>query len=165
MQNIQKMVRMEKEYKEYRNGSICPILSLTAAFFSFILAFIGYYLEGGFVPKTLGIFSFLLGLYLIALAISTALNPSLQTTEDEIIISGLPLVEAFHIPVKDITKVKMQMDMKIRPRVFIWYHYKDEIRQITLPTRGLRKEDQIEFRTFMENLTVSSESNKNSSGD
>jgi hypothetical protein len=141
------------EYKEYKYKRTALFIWLVMALLLFILAFIGYFLEDNLVCNILGVFSFLFGLFWIVLVIHAIQNPTLQTTEDEIIFSELPFVKTHHIPVTDIVKIKIQMDKFIWPRASIWYHYKDEIRQVWMVTQSLRKEDQVEFRTYLEDIS------------
>jgi 4-hydroxybenzoate polyprenyltransferase len=77
------------EYKEYKYKRITFLAWFLIAFIFFILAFIGYYLEGTLVSKILGVISFLFGLFWIILTIHAMKNPTLQTTENEIIFSEL----------------------------------------------------------------------------
>lgn len=147
---------MEKEYKEYRYRGLVFIVWPIQVLLFFVLAFIFYFLEGDIVVfRVVGIFSFLLGLVWIAVAIHAVKNPVLKTTEEEIVFSEIPYVKTRHIPVKDIVEIEIQMDKMIWPGVFIWYHHKNKIRKVRIITKSLRKEDQKEFRTYLEDLTVS----------
>ncbi len=147
---------MEKEYKEYRYRGLVFIVWPIQVLLFFVLAFIFYFLEGDIVVfRVVGIFSFLLGLVWIAAAIHAVKNPVLKTTEEEIVFSEIPYVKTRHIPVKDIVEIEIQMDKMIWPGVFIWYHHKNKIRKVRIITKSLRKEDQKEFRTYLEDLTVS----------
>ena len=147
---------MGKEYKEYRYRGLVFIVWPIQVLLFFVLAFIFYFPEGDIaVFRVMGIFLFLFGLIWIALVIHAVKNPALETAEEEIVFSEIPYVKTHHIPVKDIVKIEIQMDKMIWPGVFIWYHYKNKIRKVRIITKSLRKEDQKEFRTYLENLIVS----------
>jgi len=146
---------MGKEFKEYKYKRIAVYSWLIIVFLHVILWFIFYYLEGDLLFfRIVGIFSLLLALCWIALFIHALRSVTLATTEDEIIFSPWPLRKPLHIPVKDIVKVEIR-DRLIWPGVAIWYGYRDEIRKVRIVTKSLRKEDQEEFRKYVEGLTGS----------
>ena len=146
---------MAKEFKEYKYKRIAVYSWLIIVFLHVVLWFIFYYLEGDlFFFRIVGVFSLVLALCWIALFIHALRSVTLATTEDEIIFSPWPLRKPLHIPVKDIVKVKIR-DTLIWPGVAIWYSCKDEIRKVRIVTKSLRKEDQKEFRKYVEGLTGS----------
>ncbi len=146
---------MAKEFKEYKYKRIAVYSWLIIVFLHVVLWFIFYYLEGDLLFfRIVGIFSLFLALCWIALFIHALRSVTLAATEDEIIFSPWPLKKPLHIPVRDIVKVKI-MDRLIWPGVAIWYSYRDEIRKVRIVTKSLRKEDQKEFRKYVEGLTGS----------
>ena len=143
---------IKKEFKEYKYKRTAVFSWLIIVFILLVLWFIFYHLEGDILFfRIVGIISFLLALYWIALFIHAIRSVTLATTEDEIIFSPWPLRKPLHIPVKDIVKVNI-FDRLIWPGIEIWYNYRDEIRKAKIVTQSLRKEDQAEFRKYVEGL-------------
>lgn len=146
---------MAKEFKEYKYKRIAVYSWLIIVFLHLVLWFIFYYLEGDILFfRIVGILSLLFALYWIALFIHAVRSVSLATTEDEIIFSPWPLRKPLCIPVRDIIKVRIR-DKLIWPGIEIWYDYRDEVRKVIIVTKSLRKEDQVEFRKYVEGLTKS----------
>jgi len=143
---------MSKEHREYRYSKTAILSWIVIGFMFFILAFVLGFLENDLAFKVPGMCSFLVGFFWIIVSAHAMSTVQLATTEDEIIFSERPLKKPIRIPVKDIVKVKIQMNRYFWPSIIIWYSHLDEISKVRITMSSLRKDDQMEFCSYLEDL-------------
>lgn len=142
----------QMEFREYRYSKTVIFSWLAIALSFFILAFISF-LEKELAFRIPGILLFLTGLFWLTMLIHALSTITLATTEDEIIFSDRPFSRHLHIMVKDIVKIKIQMDSLIQSGVLIWFEYQDKIRKVRIAVKNYRKGDQTEFLDYVRNIT------------